>query len=49
MATELDDRLTVIVGLGDTGLSCVKYFASTGEKVKVVDSRDEPPGLAALN
>jgi UDP-N-acetylmuramoylalanine--D-glutamate ligase len=48
MATELDDCLTVIVGLGDTGLSCVKYFASTGEKVKVVDSRDEPPGLAAL-
>jgi UDP-N-acetylmuramoylalanine--D-glutamate ligase len=48
MATELDDRLTVIVGLGDTGLSCVKYFASMGEKVKVVDSRDEPPGLAAL-
>jgi len=48
MAAELDDRLTVIVGLGDTGLSCVKYFASVGEKVKVVDSRDEPPGLAAL-
>ena len=48
MATELDNRLTVIVGLGNTGLSCVKYFASTGEKVKVVDSRDEPPGLAAL-
>jgi UDP-N-acetylmuramoylalanine--D-glutamate ligase len=48
MTTGLDDRLTVIVGLGDTGLSCVKYFASTGEKVKVVDSRDEPPGLAAL-
>jgi UDP-N-acetylmuramoylalanine--D-glutamate ligase len=48
MTTELDDRLTVIVGLGDTGLSCVKYFASMGEKVKVVDSRDEPPGLAAL-
>ena len=48
MATELDDRLTVIVGLGDTGLSCVKYFSSMGEKIKVVDSRDEPPGLAAL-
>ena len=48
MANELDERLTVIVGLGDTGLSCVKYFALTGEKVKVVDSRDEPPGLAAL-
>jgi len=48
MATELNERLTVIVGLGETGLSCVKYFASTGEKVKVVDSRDEPPGLATL-
>jgi UDP-N-acetylmuramoylalanine--D-glutamate ligase len=48
MATELDDRLTVIVGLGDTGLSCVKYFSSMGERIKVVDSRDEPPGLAAL-
>ena len=46
--TELDDRLTVIVGLGGTGLSCVKYFASLGEKFMVVDSRDEPPGLATL-
>jgi UDP-N-acetylmuramoylalanine--D-glutamate ligase len=48
MTIDLDSRLTVIVGLGATGLSCVKYFAQAGEKVKVVDSRDEPPGLAAL-
>lgn len=48
MATGANDRLTVIVGLGDTGLSCVKYFAAVGEIVKVVDSRDEPPGLAVL-
>ena len=48
MATNLDDRLTVIVGLGDTGLSCVKYFTAIGEKIKVVDSRDQPPGLAVL-
>ena len=48
MPTELDDCITVVVGLGDTGLSCVKYFSQAGEKVKVVDSRDEPPGLAAL-
>lgn len=48
MANEIDDRLTVIVGLGGTGLSCVKYFASLGEKVKVVDSREDPPGLAVL-
>lgn len=48
MATELDNCLTVIVGLGGTGLSCVKYFTQMGEKVKVVDTRDEPPGLAVL-
>jgi len=48
MATESDDRLTVIVGLGATGLSCVKYFSSIAEKVKVVDSRKEPPGLEDL-
>ena len=48
MATERDDRLTVIVGLGDTGLSCIKYFASKGEKLKVVDTRLQPPGLRAL-
>ncbi len=48
MATVQDDRLTVIVGLGGTGLSCVKYFTSIGETVKVVDSREKPPGLRAL-
>lgn len=48
MATESDDRLTVIVGLGGTGLSCAKYFSSLGEKFKVVDSRKNPPGLIEL-
>lgn len=48
MATEQDDRLTVIVGLGETGLSCAKYFAAKEEKFKIVDSRVEPPGLAVL-
>lgn len=49
MATEeADESLTVIVGLGSTGLSCAKYFASLGEKFKIVDSRKEPPCLAVL-
>ena len=39
MATELDDRLTDIVGLGDTGLSCEKYLALTGENVTVAARR----------
>lgn len=48
MGTESDNCLTVIVGLGGTGLSCAKYFASIGEKFKVVDSRKNPPGLMEL-
>ena len=40
--------VSVIVGLGETGLSVAKYFARTGEAFKVVDSRENPPGLEQL-
>lgn len=41
---------TIIVGLGITGLSCVRYFVRNGEgsNLAVVDTRSEPPGLDAL-
>ncbi len=39
---------TLVVGLGVTGLSCVRYLAAQGVQVAVADSRAEPPGLAAL-
>ncbi len=39
---------TVIVGLGDSGLSVAKYLASTGATFKIVDSRLNPPGLAEI-
>ncbi len=38
----------LIVGLGSTGLSCARYFHSQGLPFSIVDSRSEPPGLAAL-
>lgn len=38
----------VIVGLGKTGLSCVRYLSKQGLNIAVTDSRDEPPELAAL-
>jgi len=41
-------RATVIVGLGATGLSCVRHLAARGVAVAVTDSRERPPGLAAL-
>ena len=39
---------TLVVGLGKTGLSCVKFLARHGVPVAVTDSRDNPPGLASL-
>nr|VFJ65130.1 MAG: UDP-N-acetylmuramoylalanine--D-glutamate ligase [Candidatus Kentron sp. FW] len=41
-------RLTVIVGLGETGLSCARHLAARGAEIAVVDSRLQPPGLVAL-
>ncbi len=39
---------TLVVGLGKTGLSVVRYLRALGEAVVVVDSRDIPPGLPTL-
>ncbi len=38
----------VVVGLGKTGLSCVRYLAAQQLPVAVTDSREQPPGLAEL-
>ena len=38
----------VIVGLGKTGLSCVRYLLSKGLDIAVTDSRANPPGLSSL-
>jgi UDP-N-acetylmuramoylalanine--D-glutamate ligase len=43
-----DAATTVVVGLGRTGLSCLRHLAARGEALHVMDSRDAPPGLAAL-
>ena len=39
---------TVVLGLGKTGLSCVRYLIRQGKAVIVMDSRELPPQLAAL-
>jgi UDP-N-acetylmuramoylalanine--D-glutamate ligase len=39
---------TLIVGLGETGLSCVRYLASPKRSVVVTDSRAAPPALEAM-
>ncbi|MHA7880944.1 MAG: UDP-N-acetylmuramoyl-L-alanine--D-glutamate ligase [Saccharospirillum sp.] len=41
-------RHFLVVGLGATGLSCVRFLRGRGERVLVTDSREAPPGLDAL-
>jgi UDP-N-acetylmuramoylalanine--D-glutamate ligase len=41
-------RHAVVVGLGKTGLSAVRYLRGQGVAVSVTDSRAEPPALAEL-
>ncbi|MDX2217941.1 MAG: UDP-N-acetylmuramoyl-L-alanine--D-glutamate ligase [Burkholderiales bacterium] len=38
----------LVLGLGDTGLSVIRWAARAGARVRVADSRSAPPGLAEL-
>ena len=45
----LDSKpMTLVVGLGRTGLSCARHLFAKGENVVLTDTRDTPPELAAL-
>lgn len=48
MSVIVSDRRTLVVGLGKTGLSCVRYLSGLGRDIAVADSREMPPGLDAL-
>lgn len=42
------DRLTIVVGIGATGLSVARHLTACGDAFVMVDSRLEPPGLVEL-
>lgn len=44
----MQQDLHVVVGLGITGLSCVRYLTAKGIRVAVMDTRTQPPGLEEL-
>lgn len=46
--TKKDQAYTLVVGLGVTGLSVVRYLRGREETVIVVDSRDLPPAMKML-
>ena len=39
---------SLVVGLGATGVAAARYLIGRGERVRVIDSRAVPPGLAEL-
>ncbi|MCX8087613.1 MAG: UDP-N-acetylmuramoyl-L-alanine--D-glutamate ligase [Rhodocyclaceae bacterium] len=45
---ELSGKRVLIMGLGESGLASARWCARQGAELRIVDSRAEPPGLAAL-
>ena len=37
--------MKIVIGLGLSGLSCIRYLVAQGEKIGVIDSRPHPPEL----
>ncbi|MBU0689458.1 MAG: UDP-N-acetylmuramoyl-L-alanine--D-glutamate ligase [Gammaproteobacteria bacterium] len=46
--TTLHDKSVLILGLGETGLSLARYLNAQGARLRVADSRNEPPGVSTL-
>lgn len=42
------DGITLIVGLGETGVAAAKWCARHGARLRVLDTRTQPAGLAGL-
>jgi UDP-N-acetylmuramoylalanine--D-glutamate ligase len=44
----LSGKKVLVLGLGDTGLSCARWLAARGAQVSVSDSRETPPHASRL-
>ena len=43
--TQHKDQSVLVLGLGETGLSMVRWLSAQSARLRVADSRSEPPGL----
>lgn len=48
MKIELKDKRVLVLGLGETGLSALRWLNRQGARLSVADTRDNPPGLDTL-
>jgi len=45
MSLIASDQLTIVIGLGKTGLSCARYLQRKGIRFAIADTRDNPPAI----
>ncbi len=45
---QLKDKQVLVLGLGNTGLSALRWLARQGARLSVADTRATPPGLEAI-
>ena len=48
MKLELKDKQVLVLGLGDTGLSALRWLARQGAVLSAADTRNNPPGIDML-
>ena len=48
MKLELHDKQVLVLGLGDTGLSALRWLHHQGARLTVADTRETPPGVSTL-
>jgi len=48
MKLELKNKRVLVLGLGETGLSALRWLNTQGARLSVADTRDNPLGIAAL-
>lgn len=48
MSLITSDQLKIVIGLGQTGLSCARYLARKGQRFGLADTRANPPGLEQI-
>ena len=48
MGDEWQGRNVLVLGLGETGLSCIRWLARHGARLAAADTRAAPPALGAL-
>lgn len=48
MKPDLQDKQVLVLGLGDTGLSALRWLKRQGARLSVADTRAHPPGLETV-